>query len=489
MNVKLYSFAKRRNSTLRPNVAAGYDFEAIVNDAQTTICNPQLTLKGDAQSVLPSFNYVYIAKWNRYYYISDWRYMGNGLWVAYCNVDVLASWKEAIIATGGYVGRWVWSDNVSPRLHDGAYPATGVYYSDRKTINLPFSADPTQGMYVVGVLGGPSANYGAITYYAMTATQLATLVQNMAGQQPFQAWEDIDSIDADIIKSLVNPIQYIVSCKWFPFGFTAYGAEIPVYIWTWNTGVTGIRLSTTQAASMRAFEASVDPTFNPQATGNFPKYAPYWEATLFTPIWGVIDLPVDMLEEYGYYKFDIFVNVLTGSADLRMIARESNDPQAKQVFVFKRTAQLAVDIPLAQVSYNYVGMLKDTVSLATAAGSAVTGLVTETPITETIGSMANSLIDLTAKMLSPGMMSTGGNGGGFNYDIGFMTLQNIRYQTVGESFNNIGVPCKKQITSLAEFVAEGGGFVQFDIVHFKSGATDNENAEIEEAMKGGIFIE
>lgn len=54
---------------------------------------------------LPTFNYVYIEAFNRYYYVNDITSLKKDLWQMTLSVDVLMSYKEAILACTGFVDR------------------------------------------------------------------------------------------------------------------------------------------------------------------------------------------------------------------------------------------------------------------------------------------------------------------------------------------------------------------------------------------------
>ena len=96
MQINLYTFSKRLNSTLQPS-------------GNGTAVN--VTLKEGASIYSPSFilntaeapvsNYL---KWaDRYYYINDNVYLNKGLYQIDCSMDVLATFKAQIRATSAFV--------------------------------------------------------------------------------------------------------------------------------------------------------------------------------------------------------------------------------------------------------------------------------------------------------------------------------------------------------------------------------------------------
>lgn len=54
---------------------------------------------------IPNFNYVYIPIFNRYYYVTDITSVRHKLWQISLSVDVLMTYKEAILNCKGFIDR------------------------------------------------------------------------------------------------------------------------------------------------------------------------------------------------------------------------------------------------------------------------------------------------------------------------------------------------------------------------------------------------
>ena len=107
MQIYLYKFNKRPNSTAQPLPTAGKAFTVQIKDECSFITpvlrfTPDNLVSGVFSPV--AYNYVQIAYWQRFYYITDWQYI-NGSWEATLSVDVLASFKAEIGSTSAYVVR------------------------------------------------------------------------------------------------------------------------------------------------------------------------------------------------------------------------------------------------------------------------------------------------------------------------------------------------------------------------------------------------
>ena len=117
IEVKLYSFSKKENSTKRPS-GNGYVVSGNLNN-NTSITAPAISFKADVS--ITGYNYAYIESFQRYYKITSWEYV-LGLWRASMVVDALASWKPEIGNMSAYVLRSASANN--PDVIDGLFPST-----------------------------------------------------------------------------------------------------------------------------------------------------------------------------------------------------------------------------------------------------------------------------------------------------------------------------------------------------------------------------
>lgn len=83
---------------------------------QTSILTPSIVVQFNE---LPTFNYCYIAAFNRYYFVTGITSINNGLWRIDMDVDVLMSYKtgigelEAIIGRSeNYYNQWLVDDQL-----------------------------------------------------------------------------------------------------------------------------------------------------------------------------------------------------------------------------------------------------------------------------------------------------------------------------------------------------------------------------------------
>lgn len=76
--------------------------ENIILKQETSIINPVITLE---RTTFPNFNYVYIKELKRYYFVTNIDTIRYGLWEISLSVDVLMSYKDALLNLNAFVDR------------------------------------------------------------------------------------------------------------------------------------------------------------------------------------------------------------------------------------------------------------------------------------------------------------------------------------------------------------------------------------------------
>ena len=69
---------------------------------ETSLTDLVITIQ---QSEVPTFNYAYIKSFNRYYYVTDIASVRSNLWEISLSVDVLMTYKEALLNCTGFIDR------------------------------------------------------------------------------------------------------------------------------------------------------------------------------------------------------------------------------------------------------------------------------------------------------------------------------------------------------------------------------------------------
>lgn len=117
MNITLYKNTSD-NNVLNKNITS-YGNKDVKLKNETNIISPALILMGDISS---DINYVYIPKWNRYYYITDKTSLNNGMYEIQCRIDVLMSHKNNILSSDALIYA---SENLQ-----NSYIVSDIYVND-----------------------------------------------------------------------------------------------------------------------------------------------------------------------------------------------------------------------------------------------------------------------------------------------------------------------------------------------------------------------
>ena len=370
MNVYMFSFQKKANSTKQPTLTDGTQFSNIQLKDETSVLNPVLTFNHVnwgthtptnrvPNPFTPSYwNYVYIVEFARYYFIDDWKYI-NGLWECSCSVDVLASFKTAIGTQSAYIERSASASNGD--LIDKLYPTkTNVQITSATIATSWANVAPSGGCYIIGMVDNQTTNHiGAISYYALDTAGLNALLTYLFSNNIFVA-SNITEIGEGLFKSLFNPFQYIVSCMWLPGATSHYGStSTTVKCGYWDTGVSAVLVNA--LADVRFITGTI-PDHPQISRGAYLNYAPYTKITLFCPPFGEVPIDTSFLNTGKLLYSKVIVDPITGQATLRVAFRQNGTDPFSAKSCFEKTAMFGVPIQLAQVLSDYTNSIQTAMS-------------------------------------------------------------------------------------------------------------------------------
>ena len=479
MTVTLFKFNKRRNSTKLPSLADGVSFSCELKD-ETSFINPVIKF-APATLVVgtftpDSYNYALISYWNRYYYITDWKFL-NGVWECSLTVDVLASFKTEIGATTAYIMRAASAYNGD--IIDTFYPATSVKAITKLIMNSSiYRKTIPGGSFVLGVINAENHNskVGAVTYYVMQTTELVSLLTYLFSGNIYQS-SNIYEMGEGLYKSLFDPFQYIVSCMWFPYPPSAFANTLTdsstVKVGYWNTNVTAYVVSNIVDETHYHTDGPIPN--HPQITrGRYLNRAPYTTLTLFYPPFG--EIPIDpSFAQYtnNYLSCIVYHDAITGVASLYVTITDGYDEEQSAdyyKYMLMRTAQVGVPIQLAQIVTDYVNTLHS-------AGNALGSL-----LSLDIGGVFHNV--LSAVEAAMPKLSTGGTNGSFIEIIETPLLIIEHSQLVDENITEFGRPlcANRTINTLSGYIKCGEDDHPFTSTHV-------ESEMINKYMSDGFFYE
>lgn len=453
MEIKVYSgFSKKPNSTKQPS---GGTTKTVRLKDGCSVINPVFLLTGYDLSN----NYV---SWgNRYYYIDDIVILHNELAEYHCSSDPLATFKSDIGSSSQYVLRSASSYN--GRIVDNYYPAKAQNTHAANMITSPF--DKNSGTYVIGMQGkGSGGNGGAVTYYAGNAAAMKALVEYMLGDP---VTYDVSEISSQLLTCIFNPLQFIVSCMWFPFSVPTMNGDVTCGWW---------QVTNSSLRPLSSLEWGTNFTIpipkHPKASnrGEYLNLLPYSRYTLEAGPWGIIPLDnfnlLDSNELYCDYKVDL----MTGSGRLNIKFRD------KVAYNNIQSAQIGVPIQLGQNVLNQGAL--------TGAGSGILNTIKSAITGDVGGMMFNGLGAIgDAAATSQAVPSMQGSNGTMAFFNGFGILADF-LDVADDNITENGRPlCEvKTVSSLS-------GYMICENADLDTAASPAEKSTILSALNGGFYYE
>ena len=424
-----YTLSKRPNSTKQPS-GSGTTYDIVLKD-NCSILTPDIKLDVGIAANPADFNYCYIADFKRYYFVS-WEW-SERLWIGHCKVDPLASQKSAIGSYTAYVARA--ASTYDGDVVDTYYPALAdvTELKESATQDPGWSTSIGSGQFVIGVMGDDSGpNGGAVTYYAINAAGMYALTDYLLDDSNY----NVTDISQDLLKCIFNPLQYIVSCMWFPFQIAATSV-INIEVGWWTISTAAAKLSDPVYTRNLSFNIPKHPLA--ATRGNYLNLAPYSCYCVNAGPWGLI--PVDNSELIGENSvaFQMTVDLYTGSGRLSQVSKDV------LAYVNEQVCQIGVPVQLGQNVINQGALMQTAGSGLGAIGSAVS----LNPLSF-FNNGLNSIV--SAAELSQSVPSMLGSNGTIAFNTIFALVGKF-YDVAAEDNTSIGRPLMqpKTISSLSGY--------------------------------------
>lgn len=466
--VNFYSFVKKSNSTAVPS-GTGTSYSCVLKSG-SGILHPRITINMGLSTDPSIYNYAYIASYGRYYKITEWIFE-KGLWTAEMDVDVLATYKQAIGAASLYVLRA--SADKDGTIIDNLYPTkTGCSY-DTSDVTRPW-VTAGGGCYVLGMISN-DPQFGSLNYYIVSGSGFATLVDKLLDIQTLQDnGFELRDCSWELQKSLIDPLQYIKSAVYIPVAFSnmpGTGAS-GIDVYGWQQIPVGCNKLLNAQPYITISNQTITLKEHPDTTarGAYVNSAPYTKMQLCFPPFGVFDLDTSLTAGATSIRIECYLDVTSGKGILEVTCNSNN--------LVKVEAQVGVPIQLAQVSRDYLGAVT---SIGNMAGGIVSGAMTGN-----IGGVISSVstgIGNSINALMPRAQSIGG-GGSFAQLFTNTRLEYQWFRPVDDDNSHNGRPlCQvKTPASLGGYMLIQDGDVAID-------GTAAEADEIRTLLQTGFYYE
>lgn len=345
INATLYSFSKTENSTRQPSGGTTYTGE--LKEPCSTL-QPSISFRF---SSAPTYNYMYLPTFNRYYYVNNWIWE-EGRWTTVAEVDSMASWKSYIGAAQCYVLRS--ASTSDGNIIDSSYNCTAIlsYHEDLTSGNLwdvsglnPYIG----GWWSVGVVGSSGVSryylmdyigFGVFSHYIFSDTFLEVVTG------------DTGETIADLKKSF-NALDYITSIIWIPSPTHSSEDSLTQFVslgW-WSVPKNDGEALWYEIRGLHTFTYSWDIPRHPlsQTRGNYLNLSPYSSYSLIFPPFGIIELPAVVLANSEMVLADFVLDERTGDSKL-IISTDSRSS------LIELNTRLGVDLPLSRIVARGTGL-------------------------------------------------------------------------------------------------------------------------------------
>lgn len=486
-----YSFTKKENSTKLPTGDATLTLTGYLKEP-CSVENPVFTIERIASDLAPStYHYAYISEFARYYFVIDWVWT-DGVWECRLKVDALGSWKTMIGNTSAYIERS--SYEYDGNVMDTLYPGKTNYVKQVETTmnSWYYNVAPSGGSYVLGMLTpdvSSGNNFGGcIKYYVLSHAQMKDLIEILLSDgflihNGYDTTYSASGVMTGLAKAIINPLDYLTTCTWFPVDPTVIGGSI-VNITSFGYWA----LDPTQTIVARNLESIATNNFvvgqipqHPQAAsrGDYLNHAPYTRVSVQIPPFGNIPIPSNYIGSgTQYVKCWIYVDFLTGKSQMRVLVSDDSTISYNGPIVTEATAQFGIQVPLAQII--------NPISSGIAGGglSAITGAATNIASKNYAGAAMNLTSIADSIMHSEGVERTAGVEGSFLQNIMPPLLTAQHTLLVDENKSEVGRPLAKirQISAIP-------GFIQCGEVSIDYPCLSGEKETILNYMMKGFFYE
>lgn len=504
MEIRLYSFSKRKNSTKQPLTT---DLITTLSGELKEACSVLMpTIKIEVPTGVDLFtdaiNYAYIPAFGRRYWISNINLIADKIAELHLTVDVLGSYKSIIGNSTQFVVRSAAVKN--DYLPDETYPVSANSVTFEEDLSLPWDMlDPgniTEGYYVVGMQTADPNAIGSVAYFVLDQTAFQTL-RNILMSNVNYTNMSFSEIEQPLYKSLFNPFQYLVSCVWFPFQPAVGQYSITGFMLGFFpiTGIPAGHMWALSDTCQEVTSSSLSTVNHPQISeGTYYNTAPYMRRKLLVQPFGEIPLDSSKILDINHVlKVKTWVDFVTGDCMLRVIDTANAD-----TVVGSASGKLGVPVQMSQSTQDIIGMgmgalaagagavslIGSGASMAMGAGAGNAGAVigSQGGITSGLTQVAAGIAN-AANAYAPVVSSNGTNGSLLNtvtpglYEVQYFLTpahDNVRF----------GSPLmeSRKINTLTA----NGGFVKCQNAHISAaGFYDEEIAGIEAYMNAGFYYE
>lgn len=310
MQIELYKFSKRINSTKRPVAGSGFTTQCTIkqnapyvgkfgSSSDTTVCYPVLFLTGVDNP--NAYNYVK-AFGDRYYFIRDIQVDLDGAATLHCEIDVLATRKTEILASTQFV--LYSASNYDLQIDDARHTFLNDLAQESTTVPLAWTLNQNDPYFIVS---GISSGRPMPAVYYMDSVEIADLVTWLTDPANLTFLDELRNF-------VFDPASAILSIRMTSLDTGIAAQSVQVTLGQIGTTATGKLLHYGDVRYQRHHVPTLgtggrlDYTYGPACSQYF----------IELPFCGIFELPAD--EIYMYAKddgdltlsVDYYISAVTG---------------------------------------------------------------------------------------------------------------------------------------------------------------------------------
>ena len=480
---------KARNSTFIP--AMGESCRCLLKEG-TSIIRPTFKIhlgQGGAPAtleILSKENYCYCANFNRYYYITNITSETAVIVYVQCEVDVLASFRDDILATPAFV--MYSNSHFNGLVPDNRLPVLGTSREWVNTWNIPQFTD--EGSFVLtAVTPTNTGDLGTAASIVLNGNMMSAISAKLYSDD---FWDNIKN-------DFYRPEEAILACMWTPISFNYAIGEgaTTIKIGKYDIYTSFNAKKTFEYTATAVFTVPYTPEHEGGNIGDYRNFEPYSKYLITLPGVGTIDIPMKLLAgesdtSSGTIMFDVEIGASPVSGDVTYFFKLHDVDGAG----FNVKGNFGVEVPISRSVGRYGSILQSLGGAATGVmtGAAIGGL---TGITMGATQFAAAVTSVGLESLQHNTNVVGTLGG---WGVSSKYNKMLECKTICWNISDepnairptIGRPYFHHVDSLGEC----SGVVQCTGAYVKTWATDEELQMISQYVNsstnylyGGIIIE
>lgn len=458
MEITLYSdFSKRNNSTKNPDTPSAISVSVTLN----------VTLKEQCSKIKPSFfitnitDFVYCKAWGWYYYITNIAYDINGAQYIECELDVLGTWRDAIMSTRAFI-RYSTKD-FSSRIPDTRISTlTGVTIESFNNLFGEIYSSQDMYQYYLSVLGE-----SGIDDWLLTTNELRSIVNALI--------ENGSDVFGSLTTQFTDAISCLIKCRVIPLSENAFSGTREgehVMLGKYDTGVTGFHMSRTWGYG-QDFVTVNHPS-------DFRIMEPYSYCKVTLPFAGTFDFSLDELYDTNKLYFSYAYNASTGKISYRLYRDNPLAAESNANVLGQYNGEFGIDVPIgAQEMSNPIGTLSGVASLASM-------VLAPNPVTAS-AAIASSRQAYMGMQKTTSMIGGYGGNGGWNLD------RRLRVEIFSKELSanpdSMTELYGRPLDAVRDLSGLVGGYVQTEGFHIDISAPKTIRDMIDQAMDSGVYLE